>query len=230
MLTELTYNHVDYVFKTDPEDPSGYGCIREIILNDEYELSRFRNYSKSIFDIGANCGVATTILAKQNPNTQIYSFEPFPPTYQLLLENIKLNNISNVKVFNCAVGKAGRNSVTLHLHPEFSGGNTICSSQEPFEEFHLSPAKSITVPCISLDEIIHEQAVERIDLLKIDCEGSEFEILLHSEQLRKGIVRNIVGEFHDLVYNSEVSEKSEDLLAYCDEHIQGIKKISVLKL
>jgi hypothetical protein len=40
----------------------------------------------------------------------------------------------------------------------------------------------------------------------------------------------LVGEFHDLVYCCDVNETSADLLTYCNKHVDGIKKISILKL
>jgi FkbM family methyltransferase len=230
MLTELSYNRIDYTIKTNPNDPSGYGCIREIVLNDEYELSRFTNLTNTILDIGANCGVAATILGKQNPKARLFAFEPHPPTFDLLQENLLLNKVTNVTAINCAVGDPHRSKVTLFLHPAFSGGNTICSAPAPFAEYHNSPAASIDVPCVSLDSVIETHGIELIDLLKIDCEGSEFEILLTSESVRRGIVKSIVGEFHDLVYNSSVTHSSDELLEFCEKYIEGLKRISVLKL
>lgn len=230
MYVETSYQRRDYVFKISMGDPSGYGCIREIILNDEYGLSRFNGFSGTIVDIGANCGVATTILARQNPAASLFAFEPHPRTCENLRENLRLNGITNVTVINSAVGGSEQSHVTLCEHPEFSGGNTMCSEANLFGQYHAVPISSLEVACTSLDSFLGQHDIQSIDLLKIDCEGGEYEILGNSVAMRRGVIQNIVGELHDLSYNCQVQGSSEELLALCDECIKGVKSLSVLKL
>jgi len=95
------FNSNNYIFYINNNDLSGIGCIKEIIINNEYILDNFINLEKKIiFDIGANIGIATIVLAKQNPNSLIYAFEPFLNSYNTLLENIKLNNLKNIVAIN----------------------------------------------------------------------------------------------------------------------------------
>jgi hypothetical protein len=69
-----------------------------------------------------------------------------------------------------------------------------------------------------------------IYLLKIDCEGSEFDFFLNSKLIFKTVyINNIVGEFHDFVYSADINNyKSLDLLNYCKDNIDGIVKICIL--
>ena len=102
-----------------------------------YILDNFvNNDNKCFIDIGANCGVATIILAKQNPLSTIYSFEPDKQLFKILQNNIKINNLTNVKAFNMAVTKDGVDSLTLCLHPAYSGGNTTYSNIDSFKSFY----------------------------------------------------------------------------------------------
>lgn len=230
MNTRHFYGGLRYEFATNPADPSGAGCIREIVENDEYRLSMFRGLSGVIIDIGANCGVASTILAKQNPGAHIYAFEPHPPTFRLLLQNLWLNGLTNVIPMGLAVGGNLRWRASLCLHPEFSGGHTACSRPQDFERYQQKTVTAIDVPCVPFDAFIESHAIGRVELLKIDCEGSEFEILLQSQHVKNGLVQNIVGEFHDLAYNTQVATTSEELLAYVNSCVAGLKLLSVLRL
>ncbi len=75
MYTTVSFIYSDNKYKLciNPDDSSGNGCIREIITRNNYGLDNFKNITSTIIDIGANCGVATIILAKQNPKS-IYIF------------------------------------------------------------------------------------------------------------------------------------------------------------
>ncbi len=224
------YNNNPYTVCTSAADPSGKGCIQEIIHQNEYRLETFADIRSHIVDIGANCGVATIILAKQNPRSTIYAFEPDPRVYELLLENVKINGLTNVKCHNMAVSDGSKRSLTLYLHPNFSGGNTTCSDENGFRTFFHADGKSFRVDCISLDEIIVTNHIDSIELLKIDCEGAEFEILRGSRLFRTGIVKNIVGEFHNLRYNTQSTNDVDGLLEYCKEHVDGFMKMTLLSL
>ena len=70
----------------------------------------------------------------------------------------------------------------------------------------------------------------RIELLKIDCEGAEFEILYNSDFFQKNIVKNMVGEFHNLCYNTTVKNTSQELINYCKLYVKGILKITELTI
>jgi FkbM family methyltransferase len=213
-------------------DGSTAGCINEIVNNDEYKLSLFcsMNY-ESFIDIGSNCGVVTIILAKQNPNSVIYSIEPDPELFKILLMNVQLNNLTNVKLFNKACTNNIDKKTTLFKTPGFTGGNTICSENKNISNFYnVESVESVEVECISLDNFIDDNNIKNIKLLKIDCEGAEYDILYESKYFKLGIVENMVGEFHDLQYNIKSKNDINELINYSKQYVDGIFKITILKL
>lgn len=229
-MIELFYNGYSYIFEENKLDPSVKGCIKEIITNNEYNLEKFVNMNTSIIDIGANCGICSIILAKQNPQSKIYSFEPDINVYSMLLNNIKLNNINNIIPYNQAVSDVSNKILQLNLHPYYSGGNTTCSNNNNIDNFFNFKTKSINILSKSLDDIINENNIDTIGLLKIDCEGAEYEILYNSIKFKTNIVKNLIGEFHNIEYNINSLNKPYELFDYCKKYINGFKKVVILEL
>jgi FkbM family methyltransferase len=186
--------------------------------------------SSTILDIGANCGVATVILAKQNPDAMIYALEPYWPTFCLLKENVQLNNLKNVTILNMAIGGNFSEKVELFVHPHWSGGNSTCTNREAFEGYFNCAAKSISSGCTSIDRLVMEYNIQEIELLKIDCEGAEYDALYDCKTLQLGKIRNMVGEFHDLRYNSRVRNTSSLLMDYCRGLVRNSLTVSTLTL
>lgn len=230
-LTTFYYSGTTYQFEYDANDRSEAWCVDEIVHRDEYTLSSFKDIKGgNLIDIGANCGVATIIMAKQNPESTIYSFEPDRKLFGILSHNVDLNGLTNVKLFNKCVSKPGVASLTLFIHPLYSGGNTSYSEETAFKQFwNSNDIQHYNVDCISLDELFDEYHMTNVDLLKIDSEGAEYDILQNCEVLKDHKIQNMVGEFHDLRYNV-VSTTAEQLLAYCKPLVSGIFKVSVLKV
>jgi FkbM family methyltransferase len=181
-------------------------------------------------DIGANHGLVTLILAKQNPKSKIFCFEPNSRLYDIILTNIRDNNLTNVVAYN----KAVNTNKTLFLieNSEVSGASTLGYDKNQMQNFYKnSQVKEVQVECISIDEFITEEKIENIHLLKIDCEGSEFDILTKSKLLFDEVkIENIVGEFHDLSYYYDKEMSSNDLLEICRKKIEGIVNVSILKI
>lgn len=75
--------------------------------------------------------------------------------------------------------------------------------------------------------IIKKNNIQSIELLKIDCEGAEYDIIYGSDKIKEKIVKNIVGEFHNLKYTN-TKNKSDELLNYCKLYVDGIISISIL--
>ena len=231
MTTTFIYNNNEYIVLKNEQDPSSYGCIVEIVNNNEYLLNNFINYKNEFFlDIGANCGIATIILAKQNPDSIIISFEPDPNVFKILEKNVQLNNINNVKLYNKAVTKKDIKTIKLILWGEYSGGNTTCSSLNDVNTFLHKELSQCDVECMYFDEIIELYNIKKIKLLKIDCEGAEYDIIYGSEYFKTGIVENIVGEFHNLPYNTSIISNSSELIKYCKQYITNLFKITILTI
>lgn len=229
-VLNFIYNNNSYIFEYNENDISELWCIDEIVTNNEYVLDKFmNNINKYFIDIGANCGIATIILAKQNPLSMVYSFEPDKLLYEILINNIEKNNLLNVKAFNLAVSKEGVNNLELCLHPTFSGGNTTYSNGDACKQFFSSDIKSYLVDCICLDKIMIENHITEVELLKIDCEGAEYDILYNSKLFKMSNIKNMVGEFHNLKYNI-VENTAENLITYCKPFIENIFKISILNV
>jgi len=212
------------------------GSILEIVTRNDYKLDKFAGQKNKIFiDIGANLGIATIIMAKLNPESIVYSFEPIKNVYDMLVNNININSLTNVKTFNMGVSDRKTKSLKLSVLNNMSGASSTYANENLFKnkwsELFENRAnyQFNIVDCVSLDEFITTNGITEIELLKIDCEGAEFDIIYDSELFKERIIKNLVGEFHNLCYNNALN-KSQELIEYCKKYIDGIVKVSILNL
>ena len=130
------------------------------------------NNNSIILDIGANIGdVTDVIMKKYNPN--IYCYEPNISCYNYMLKRFKKN--SKIKIFNVAVSNfSGKTFLYFHnKSTNISEFNERSSLKK--EKDGLDINKKIEVNCINIKEILEKH--NQIDLIKIDIEGSEYEVM-----------------------------------------------------
>lgn len=135
-----------------------------------------------VLDIGAHKGIVSCYLAKKYPGVKIIAFEPNEANYKAMLENIDRNKVEGITAELSAVTKDGRN-VNLYAMDDNSGGGTIYAGEPG------------NIPSTTLENIFKAYGIDRVALLKIDCEGAEFEILRSAPELLSR-VDHIRGEFH----------------------------------
>ena len=223
---ELSYHGLTFKYSYNPADPSGKGCIREIISNDEYKLYKYKNINGNIIDIGGNNGLVTTILALQNPNSNVYSLEPSSELTKIIKKNVSDNEIKNVKILQKGLGTG--NTSTLYIGGLCSGASTLNmkNKAEFIKKQSIKNLSTQTVETITFDDFISEHDISTIDVLKIDCEGGEY-FLFDSECVKQNIIKNLVGEFHDLSYSDN---RSEELTKYMKQYVEGDFNITYLKI
>ena len=176
--------------------------FRELI-RDELGLLDFMAPSKPvIIDIGANTGIISILLGKRFPDATIYAFEPIPRNFENLKLNLKENQVQNVKAFNLALTSDGRQLEMTAALDDNSGGSTA----NAMEAIRCAPGDSVyQVRSVTLDSVFHENGISSCDLLKIDCEGSEHEILGTFSQISQ--IGHLIGEIH---FNRTILEKGYD--------------------
>ncbi len=231
-MSKYTYNGNEYIIHTNGYDASGYGSIYEIIQMNEYTLNNFVGLkNKVLIDIGANTGVATIILAKQNPDSIVYAFEPFDSCVDLIKKNIESNGLKNVVLIKKGVtNKSGIE--TIYINEGVSGANTLYCDESGFSK--ECKVQKMEIETIDFNEFIKSKNIKEIELLKIDCEGAEYDILYNNTLLKSGKIKNIVGEFHDFKKYKDnkdyLNYNGKDLYTYISPYINGLKKITFLDL
>ena len=126
-------------------------------------------------DIGANVG--GFCYCARNSFETIYAFEPSPQNCGVALQVIEQLHLNNVQLFNLAVTAHAGRLVKLK-HPsqsELSSGNITCQ-QEIGEGATLQDTGEMC-ETTSLNQIFEKLEIDRIDYLKLDCEGGEYDIL-----------------------------------------------------
>ncbi|MES2616339.1 MAG: FkbM family methyltransferase [Bacteroidota bacterium] len=129
--------------------------------------------TKTVVDIGANVGYFSLSFFSIDPKAQILSYEPMPNNFELLQKYQNENAGLNFKIFNNAV--SGRKE-TLTLN--YNANDSYTTSASIFESDN-EPDK-IYVETTTLEDIIKDNQLEKIDFLKLDCEGSEYEIIYNA--------------------------------------------------
>jgi FkbM family methyltransferase len=130
-----------------------------------------------ILDVGANVGLMTLQFANLAQKGQVYAFEPTFYALERLRKNLSLNPrlSDHVTVINSFV------SAESHSNPSivaYSSWKVDGSRGEADHPIHLGTPKSAEgVPAISLDDFAKKENLQRLDFIKIDTDGHEYEVL-----------------------------------------------------
>jgi FkbM family methyltransferase len=195
-----------------------YWVVQEALIGDEYNLKTIDfEDGDVVIDIGGNVGCVSIYLAKKYPNIKIYSYEAHPVNYECLLENIRLNDVNNVIPFNYAVLNQSGSKVNITLDLGNTGSSSLYVNNE---------VNSFDVETISFDDIIETNNIEKIKLLKIDCEGAEYEIIEASQKLKEIEIENFSAEIHTFMVNHNKNPNSLiDLIGTFNIKNKNIKKL-----
>jgi FkbM family methyltransferase len=136
------------------------------------------SHAQTIFDIGANVGLYSLLAAVKNPDASIYAFEPTREMVDALTENVRLNGIQNIWINPIGVGKISGEAF-LHCCTGSDGSNEGMN----FVTGEMAQDSDVTVPLTSIDDFCRQKQINRIDLMKMDIEGGEYDALLGAENL-----------------------------------------------
>jgi amino acid adenylation domain-containing protein/FkbM family methyltransferase len=203
-IAHLNKNESDYIYKEIFED--------QVYLKNGISISD----GETIFDVGANIGLFTFFVQQRWPGTHVYAFEPLPPTFDALRANVALYGL-NVKPFNCglsnqtaqasftfypkmslmsgAYGDAGEEEDVTRAYIASKYDTAASDADEILEGRYRSETYVCEVKRLS--EIIKEESIERIDLLKIDVEKSELDVLQGIDDEDWAKIKQLIIEVYD---------------------------------
>jgi FkbM family methyltransferase len=163
-------------------DLSEVQVVDEIFVNDVYAEIAALQAPRTILDLGSNMGASLSYFATRWAGAEVYGFEPNPQVFERLRRNVA--PFPNVSVAAYAVGASdGTAALRVRAHETWTG--TLHSDGE---------GTATEVAVRSLDSILAELSLTRVDLLKIDIEGSEFDVFDSFRGLPR--IQAVVGEVH----------------------------------
>jgi FkbH-like protein/FkbM family methyltransferase len=225
-IAHLNKYETDYVYKEIFED--------KVYLKHGIKI----NDGDTIIDIGANIGLFTLFINQNCKDVNVYSFEPSPIVYDLLKTNSSIY-CSHTKTFNCGVSdkkktarftfyntssvfssfnaneeedKEAIQAVVRNMLSDISSDDT--GDLELYVEELTSgrlDSQTFDCPLISVADIIRDNSIKNIDLLKIDAEKSELDILKGIGESNWDKIKQIVIEIHDKV--GDTFEEVKSILA-----------------
>lgn len=180
------------------ERPGDTNVIGEVINGDTYMLRQLAsklNDVKTIVDVGGHIGCFGILAARWWPKARIFAVEPNPRSHELMALNYR-DHISNpeCKTYNGAVRYDGANLLTDGYSATGGGFMTNPDWKPNDQGEYVVMAKEVQL--FKLEEILKENNAAGIDLLKLDCEGSEADIIEHMSDEEAAGIRAICGEYH----------------------------------
>lgn len=167
-----------------------YGAISNgDVVNIFFQNSVYRSLpvmGKPVIDIGCNIADSAVYFAMQGAE-KVIGLEPYPKNYSTAIRNIEINDLSN-KIFVLLAGCASKSRCVL-VDPE------ICSGYDT----HLEQDSKgrIEVPLMTLEQILCENnLLDLKSILKMDCEGCEYDAILSSPERILQKFSHIQIEYH----------------------------------
>lgn len=183
------------------------GFVHHVFDREDYTKNGFKIHeSDTIIDIGANIGAFAVYAAKQVPLGRVIAFEPASDNFELLTHNATLNKFSNLITIRAAVA-AHAGMITLYrgegsgIHSTTKGHLTICKGTEQVE-------------ALSLEDVFKRYHINSCRLLKLNCEGAEYEILYSTPDYVLEKIQRITMEYHAKNNKRQKANELVDFLCY----------------
>lgn len=172
---------------------------KEIFIDKCYDFPILTVKNPIIIDIGGNTGLFSLRMKQLYPEASIYAFEPFAPNFKQFSDTINVSELKNVMAFPYGVGGTTRKE-KLYINKKNIGGNSILESRNNSKAF-------TEIDLVSIKEIFEKLKITKIHLLKMDCEGAEYEIIKDIDLLLSASIEKIVFEPTPMEYNfNELTE------------------------
>jgi FkbM family methyltransferase len=162
-----------FAISGDPDDYSVIGAIER--SGGRYEEALLTAAGKTmqedavVLDIGANIGLFSAYAARRCPRGTVHAFEPGETNLAHLRRNLTLNDLTNVRVN--AMGLYDRTgTLVFNFTADNPAGSFITDTD-------VSAGTAETVQVSTLDDWAREADLDRLDLVKMDVEGSELRVL-----------------------------------------------------
>lgn len=193
-----------------PDSASLLFLLKELF---EFEIYRFKSDTKEplIIDCGANIGLSAIYFKRLYPNAKIIAFEPDPKIFSYLERNIASFGFEGVELINKALWS---DEAELEFYSEGADGGRI---KEAGDREKIVKIKT---------EKLSKHLSQKVDFLKLDIEGAEYEVLNECKHLLDN-VENIFIEYHSFVDKKQnlsliLKILEENGFRYYIEHI-GVK-------
>jgi FkbM family methyltransferase len=157
-----------------------------------------REKYKKVLDIGANIGLHTILLAKCG--YQVHSFEPEKNHHNIIQENLKLNNVSNVNTHNVAVSDKEGEAEFIVVKGNTTGSHIAGSKANPYGDL-----ETYKVPLLAFDKLTDD-----VDFVKMDVEGHEKDIICGTNP---NVFRNL-----DLMLSVHDEDNARAVFEYFTKH------------
>lgn len=181
--------------------------LNEIFIENIYNIELNENFS--FIDIGMNVGFTSLFFANKKNCINVFSFEPFKKTYDLALKNLSINKFSSkINAFDYGLGFPER-VLEVEYNENFKGSMGINGLAEYIEDGSQKELAQLYIKDVSnvIEKYKHNFSDKKI--VKIDCEGSEYEI------------------FDQLDKNNQITTFDYYLIEW---HIKGPKQITDILL
>lgn len=193
-----------------------------------YEAENFEFLSEScksgavIIDIGAHIGLFSVIASQVTGKTgKVYAFEPAPSTYALLQKTIVINHEEQIiESFQKAVGKENGKITFFISDDQADNSNSLVNYKED-RSLH-----GIDVAVTSIDNFVKEKNISKLDFIKIDVEGAEYDTLQGAVNTLKNLKPVCIVAIHPepIAAKGDRLEDIYDFIVGCNYNIMLNKK------
>lgn len=171
-------------------------------------------------DVGANIGLFSLNASKiVGLEGKVYAFEAFMPNYVKLYDNIKINNYTNIVAENNAI--LNQNSTIEILYNESDKNVGMASTYlKNFTSKEL-------VEGFSLDHYFNDKMIEKVDLIKIDIEGGEYNALLGMDRILSELKPKVLIEINQVALENSGHNENEIIEFFKKYNYKILKKLSM---
>ncbi len=173
-----------------PARSGDIGLLKELLLDRDYG-DDFPGYK--VLDVGAYVG-ATALFFCSHGAQKVIAAEPALDNYELAQKNIAQSPYANQIVLLQAAVAATDGEMPFYLDEKNPHMHALLPPAD--NQPHFTSTKTVSVPVWSFARLMDYTGWEEVDLVKLDCEGAEFPILLETEASVLRRVRRWVIEYH----------------------------------